>query len=104
MTTHQECRDNLIYFTKLNSSDDITGLFKLTQVVYKFEHDFEYVTNTGSMFLFRTNNSAPNYRLIIIDFDHTPSSDNIEKQVKKHIEQDVHCSGSEYCFIPYFRV
>ena len=80
MTTHQECRDNLIYFTKLNSSDDITGLFDLTQVVYKFEHDFEYITNTGSKFLFRTNRSAPNYQLIIIDFDHTPNSDNIENQ------------------------
>ena len=94
MTTHQECRDNLIYFTKLNSSDDITGLFDLTQVVYKFERDFEYITNTGSKFLFRTNRDAPNYRLIIIDFDHTPTSDNIEKQVKE-LEQDVHSAGSE---------
>ena len=85
VTTHQECRDNLLYFTKLNSSDDITGLFDLTQVVYKFEHDFEYITNTGSKFLFRTNRNAPNYRLVIIDFDYTPNSDNIEKQVGLHI-------------------
>ena len=80
VTTHQEFQDNLLYFTKLNSSDDITGLFDLTQVVYKFEHNFRYITNTGSKFLFQTNRSAPNYQLIIIDFDHTPNSDNIENQ------------------------
>ena len=82
VTTHQECRDNLLYFTKLASSDDITGLFNLTQVVYKFEHDFEYITNTGSRFLFRTNRNAQNYQLVIIDFDYTPTTDTIDKQVK----------------------
>ena len=82
VTTHQECRDNLLYFTKLKSSQDITGLFDLTQVVYKFEHDYEYITNTGSKFLFRTNRNAQNYQLVIIDFDYTPTTDNIDKQVK----------------------
>ena len=69
VTTHQECRDNMVFFTKLSSSDQITGLFNLTQVVYKFEHDYEYITNTGSKFVFRTNREAPNYRLVVIDFE-----------------------------------
>jgi len=80
VTTHQECRDNLLYFTKLKSSADITGLFDLKQVVYKFEHDYEYITNTGSKFLFRTNRNSPNYQLVLIDFDYTPTADNIDKQ------------------------
>ena len=27
------------------------------------------MTNTGSKFVFRTNKDAPNYRLLLIDFD-----------------------------------
>lgn len=79
VTTHQECRDNMLFFTKLESSEDIKGCFDLTQVVYKFEHDYEYITNTGSKFVFRTNRNAPNYRLVVIDFDTgKPVEDNKE--------------------------
>ena len=80
ITTHQECRDNLVYFTKCKGSEEITGLFDLTQVVYKFEHDFEYIANNGSKFVFRTNRDAPNYRLVTIDLDYTPTDDNVSKQ------------------------
>ena len=45
VVTHQECRDNLLYFTKCKGSESITGQFDLTQVVYKFEHDFQYITH-----------------------------------------------------------
>ncbi len=47
---------------QLGESGKVTGKISLTQVVFKFEHDFQYVTNTGSKFVFRTNKGAPNYR------------------------------------------
>ena len=79
VTTHQECRDNLVFFTKMKSSDEITGLFNLTQVVYKFEHDYDYIANTGSKFVFWTNRNAPNYQLVTIDFDWSPNAEFLAK-------------------------
>lgn len=35
----------------------------------KFILFFKYITNTGSIVVFRTNKDAPNYRLIQIDFN-----------------------------------
>ncbi|XP_034949822.1 prolyl endopeptidase [Chelonus insularis] len=69
VTPMKDCRDNLIYFTKLESSEKITGKLSLTKVVEKFEADYDYITNVGSKMLFMTNRKAPNYRLVWINFD-----------------------------------
>ncbi len=65
----KDCRDNLVYFAELKkdadgNEDKIAGKIELTQVVFKFENDFHYVTNTGSKFVFKTNKGAPNYRYL----------------------------------------
>ncbi|XP_014251947.1 prolyl endopeptidase isoform X2 [Cimex lectularius] len=65
------CHFNLLYFADLNSlPNGITGKIELTEVIGKLEADYHYVTNTGSKFVFRTNKDAPNYKLIVIDFEH----------------------------------
>lgn len=45
------------------------GMLDLTPVVTKLECDYEYITNLGTKFLFRTNKDAPNYKIILIDFN-----------------------------------
>lgn len=47
----------------------------------------KYVTNTGSKVVFRTNRNAPNYRLIVIDFNN-PAEDKWQTLVAEH-ERDV---------------
>jgi hypothetical protein len=40
----EDCRDNLVYFAdlnKLSKDSGISGRLDLTQVVYKFSHDYE---------------------------------------------------------------
>ena len=34
-----------------------------------FEAEYDFITNDGSKFLFKTNKDAPNYKLITIDMD-----------------------------------
>ncbi|XP_060537343.1 prolyl endopeptidase [Cylas formicarius] len=83
VTPIKGCKNNLLYFTKLEPSQKLTKKLELTPVVTKFEADFEYVTNIGSKFLFRTNKDAPNYRIILIDFN-TP----VESQWVNLIEEN----------------
>jgi len=78
------CKDNLLYFTDLSQlPNGIEGILPLTQVVFKLEADYDYVTNTGSEFIFRTNKGAPNYRLIKIDFNR-PQDENWTVLVPEH--------------------
>lgn len=75
ITPQKGCRDNLLYFCDLEKLDyKITGKLPLVQVVHKLEADYEYITNTGSDFVFRTNKNAPNYRLIKINFENPDQS------------------------------
>lgn len=69
ISTSKGCRDNLLYFADLQAAGDIRGKLDITQVVFELTSDFEYVTNTGPLAVFRTNRDAPNYRLIVIDFN-----------------------------------
>ncbi|XP_048489246.1 prolyl endopeptidase [Plutella xylostella] len=83
----KDCRDNLLYFADLGKSPDISGKLPLTQIVFKFEADYEYITNEGSVCIFRTNKDAPNYRLIKIDLDN-PAQENWETLIAED-EKDV---------------
>ncbi|OXU24299.1 hypothetical protein TSAR_016943 [Trichomalopsis sarcophagae] len=65
----QECRDNLVFFAKLNTAEGIKGKLPLTEVVGNLEADYEYVTNVGTKAVFRTNKNAPNFKLIATDFE-----------------------------------
>ncbi|XP_031619279.1 prolyl endopeptidase-like [Contarinia nasturtii] len=69
VTIVKACRDNLLYFADLEKNGPINGKIPLTPIVTEFEADYDYITNTGSKMVFRTNKNAPNYRLIVIDLN-----------------------------------
>ncbi|XP_073958330.1 prolyl endopeptidase isoform X3 [Choristoneura fumiferana] len=79
----KDCRDNLLFFADLSKQAEINGKLPLTQLVFKFEADYEYITNEGSVCIFRTNKNAPNYRLIKIDL-HNPAEENWETLIPEH--------------------
>lgn len=63
LTPMKGCRDNLLYVCDLEDVGyDIRGPLPLTQIVFKLESDYEFVTSQGNKLLFRTNKDAPNYR------------------------------------------
>ena len=64
VTTHEECRDNLVYISDLAANPEISGKLALTQVVYQLKHDYHFITNTGTKFYFYTNAGAPNYQVV----------------------------------------
>uniref|UniRef100_A0A8C5PPG9 Prolyl endopeptidase n=1 Tax=Leptobrachium leishanense TaxID=445787 RepID=A0A8C5PPG9_9ANUR len=46
----------------------ITGILPWVKLIDNFEGEYEYITNEGTVFTFKTNRNAPNYKLINIDF------------------------------------
>ncbi|CAG9796979.1 unnamed protein product [Diatraea saccharalis] len=83
----RDCRDNLLYYADLTRHPPHTPHLPLTQIVHNFEADYEYVTNEGSVCIFRTNKNASNYRLIQIDLEN-PAEENWTTLVPEH-ERDV---------------
>ncbi|CAG7708907.1 unnamed protein product, partial [Allacma fusca] len=73
----QDCRDNLVYFASLVEplKEGINSKLELTPIITNFEADYDYVTNDGSVFHFRTNKNAPNYRIVSIDFNNPDIND-----------------------------
>lgn len=69
LTPIKGCKNNLVYFARIDPQQKVTEKLQLHSVVTEFEADYEYVTNNGSKFIFRTNKDAPNYRLVVIDFN-----------------------------------
>lgn len=65
----KECRDNLVYFTKLNTKEGITGKLPLTKIVGELEADYEYIGNVGTKAIFKTNKNSPNYKLVTTDLE-----------------------------------
>lgn len=60
---------NRLYFTDLEAlPNGITGLLPYVKVVDNFDAEYEYITNEGTVFTFKTNLKSPNYKLINIDF------------------------------------
>lgn len=77
------CKDMLLYFSKLENSESITGKLDFVKVVTEFDSDYDYITNEGTTFSFRTNKGAPNYRVVNIDFD-SPAMDNWKTLIEEH--------------------
>jgi len=76
------CKDMLLYFAKI-AGIDIQGKLEFTKVFTRFEADFDYITNEGPIFSFRTNKGAPNYHVVNINFDE-PAEDKWAVLIKEH--------------------
>uniref|UniRef100_A0A8W8NEQ2 Prolyl endopeptidase n=1 Tax=Magallana gigas TaxID=29159 RepID=A0A8W8NEQ2_MAGGI len=60
---------NRLFYVDLQTlPDGISGILPCVKVVDNFDAQYEYLTNEGTLFTFKTNLKAPNYKLIQIDF------------------------------------
>ncbi|XP_050306640.1 prolyl endopeptidase isoform X2 [Anthonomus grandis grandis] len=74
VTATKGCKNNLLYFARVDPAQKVTGKLPLTPVVTNLDADYEYITNIGSKFFFRTNKNALNYRIVGIDFNNPEES------------------------------
>lgn len=66
---------------------DLAGILRWVKLIDNFEAEYEYVTNEGTVFTFKTNRHSPNYRLINIDFS-DPDESKWKVLIPEH-EKDV---------------
>jgi len=85
LTASEGCAPvNRLYICDLKEiSYKITGLLPYVKVVDNFDGEYSYVTNTGTVFTFKTNLNAPKYKLINIDFSNF-AEDNWKVLVEEH--------------------
>ena len=65
----QDCKYNLLYFCDLQAvpEDAASTVLPLTEIVTKFEADYDFVTNKGPQCVFHTNKGAERFKLVTID-------------------------------------
>ncbi|KAJ1058884.1 hypothetical protein K5549_021920 [Capra hircus] len=79
---------NRLWYCDLHQEPNgITGILKWVKLIDNFEGEYDYVTNEGTVFTFKTNRHSPNYRLINIDFT-DPEESRWKVLVPEH-EKDV---------------
>ncbi|TRY84476.1 hypothetical protein DNTS_035828 [Danionella cerebrum] len=93
---------NRLWYCDLNGAPQgITGLLPWVKLIDNFDAEYEYVTNEGTVFTFKTNLDAPQYRLINIDFT-KPSSSQWKELIPQH-DKDVivfaTCTHSSFLFV-----
>ncbi|KAK9956914.1 hypothetical protein ABG768_014616 [Culter alburnus] len=93
---------NRLWYCDLNDvPQGITGLLPWVKLIDNFDAEYEYVTNEGTVFTFKTNLDAPQYRLINIDFAQ-PSVSQWKELIPQH-DKDVivfaTCTYSSFLFV-----
>uniref|UniRef100_A0A9J8AI76 Prolyl endopeptidase n=1 Tax=Cyprinus carpio carpio TaxID=630221 RepID=A0A9J8AI76_CYPCA len=93
---------NRLWYCDLNDvPQGITGLLPWVKLIDNFDAEYEYVTNEGTVFTFKTNLDAPQYRLINVDFAQ-PSISQWKELIPQH-DKDVivfaTCTYSKFLFV-----
>ncbi|XP_055383849.1 prolyl endopeptidase-like [Condylostylus longicornis] len=99
----KDCRDNMVYYADLEKEGHITKNLTIYPIINEFEADYEYITNNGLNMIFRTNKDAPNYQLIVIDFNN-PNKKHWKTLIKEHdtdVIDEVLCCAHNYLIISY---
>ncbi|ENN74169.1 hypothetical protein YQE_09142, partial [Dendroctonus ponderosae] len=105
ITPIKGCKNNLLYFARIDPTNRINKPLELTPVVTTFEADYKYITNVGSKFYFRTNKDAMNYRIIIINFNNPSESEwtNLIAEHPKDVLHDVKVINKTMLVICYLK-
>uniref|UniRef100_A0A671PIA7 Prolyl endopeptidase n=1 Tax=Sinocyclocheilus anshuiensis TaxID=1608454 RepID=A0A671PIA7_9TELE len=94
---------NRLWYCDLNAvPQGITGLLPWVKLIDNFDAEYEYVTNEETVFTFKTNLDAPQYRLINIDFAQPSIISQWKELIPQH-DKDVivfaTCTYSRFLFV-----
>jgi len=87
--------EHLFYYFKLDNFAPKKGdaMISPVKLIDTYEASYEYVTNEGTLFYFKSNLNAPSYKLITIDLSN-PDKSNYKDIIPTHakdVMESVHC-------------
>ncbi|XP_063299615.1 prolyl endopeptidase [Pelobates fuscus] len=95
---------NRLWYCNLQKlPNGITEILPWVKLIDNFEGEYEYITNEGTVFTFKTNRNAPNYKLINIDFN-DPEESKWKELIPEHnkdVLEWVSCVRSNYLVLCY---
>ncbi|XP_006626084.1 prolyl endopeptidase isoform X1 [Lepisosteus oculatus] len=103
LSIHEGCDPvNRLWYCDLQEvPEGIKGILPWVKLIDNFDAEYEYITNEGSVFTFKTNLNAPRYRIININFD-DPDITNWKELIPEH-EKDVivfaSCAHEHFLFV-----
>lgn len=82
-----------------------TGLLPFVKLIDNFEASYEYLTNEGSVFTFKTNKDAPRYKLINIDIDNPDPSSWVEliPEHETDVLEEALCANGNCLIVVYMQ-
>jgi len=63
---------SLLHIASLEGFDGGKGKLEFKTINDKFDAEYDYITHSGSVFYFKTNKNAPNYKLVSVDISKSP--------------------------------
>ncbi|KAF6029085.1 PREP [Bugula neritina] len=96
---------NKLYYYDMRShgSEGFTGLIPFIKLIDKFDAEYDYITNEGTVFTFKTNLDASRYRVITIDFEN-PGPENWKTLIPEHptdVLENITCVNQNKLIVIY---
>ncbi|XP_053566563.1 prolyl endopeptidase [Bombina bombina] len=94
---------NRLWYWDLQKTNGITRNLPWIKLIDNFEAEYDYITNEGTIFTFKTNRNAPNYKLINIDFNN-PEESSWKELIPEHnkdVLEWVSCVYSKFLVLCY---
>ena len=105
LTPEEGCdpKNRLFYCDLAAINYNVTGKLDFVKVVDNFDAQYEYITNEGTLFTFKTNLNAPRYKLITIDFAKPAMADwkVLIEQDPKDVLEFATCKNNKLLFCCY---
>ena len=102
----EECRKNAYHYAKLDENVPFGKRFKnVYPIIEKFEYDYDFITNNEHFVYLKTNNKAPNNRVVRVDLNNPDESNwvDIVPEDEKAVLDSVICVDRDKLALVYMR-
>lgn len=105
ISVSEKCRECAFYYAKLEENLPIQKRFNVYPIIEEFKYDYDFITNNDNFAYFKTNNKAPNNRIIRLDLNNPAESSwvDIVPEDEKAVLDAAICVDGDKLAVVYMR-